>query len=158
MAMILSRPKCPAIPPLCFSLIKLSLMELLKMHNWLPLNNVSSWMMKSSHFVLSKVIGSLDAFQASAKSGSSGYNTLSSLNPTTSNCISINKICLLLKESATLLDLPLLCFKTKSVTLQKLHPFQMSPIQFSQTIQVLQCLMISVQNKLFWQQVMSPFL
>ena len=75
------------------------------------LNNILYWITKSNHFVLSSVIGFLQAFHASPKSVSSRYNVLSSLNPTTSICIFVRKNCLLLRTTVALLDFPLLCFK-----------------------------------------------
>ena len=75
-----------------------------------PLNNIPSWIMKSNHFIPYNVIGTIQAFQALAKSRSFGFKFVSSLNPTTSINISIIKRCLLLSAFATLLDFPLLCF------------------------------------------------
>ena len=103
--------KCLANLPLCFSLMRFSLIELLGMHNWLPLNNIPSWIIKSNHFFLSSAIGSVQAFHASPKLGSSRYKVLGSLNPATSIYIYVSKRCLLLSAFETLLDFPLLCFK-----------------------------------------------
>lgn len=157
MAMVLSRPKFPIIPPLCFSFIKLSLMELLGIHNWLPLNNMPLWIMKSNHLVLSKVLGSFQAFQASKKSGSLRYKVLSSLNPTTSNYISINKICLLLKAFTTLLDLPLLCFKKKVYLYKNSTHFKCLWFNFPLLFKYYSAWW-SIYKTLFRQQIMSPFI
>ena len=102
--MVLSWPKFLANPPLCFYLMRFSLIEILGIQNWLSLNNIPSWIMKFNHFILSNTIGTIQAFQASTKLGSSWYKFMSSLNPTTLIYILVSKRCLLLSTSATLLD------------------------------------------------------
>ena len=121
--MVLSLPKCLSNPPLCFSLMIFFLIELLGIHNWLSLNNILSSIMKSNHCVLSSITSYVQAFHATPKSGSSRYKVLSFFNTITSICIFVSKNRLLLRASTTFLDFPLLCFKTKYITLQKPKPF-----------------------------------
>lgn len=54
--------------------------------------------------------------------------------------------------------LPTILFPNKCITLQKLNLFQMTLIQFSLTIQILQSLMISIQNKLLRKNIVSMLL
>ena len=60
--------KCIANQPLCFSLIRFNLIELLGIHNWINLNNIPSWMKYSSYLLMWSVrFGALHSLHASEK-------------------------------------------------------------------------------------------
>ena len=131
-------------------------MENFRIHSWLPLNNNPSWIMCSVHWLLSLRIGFSDASYASLKSGSSIYISLRLSKPkvlTLNSCISKH---FPLRALATLLAVPEICLITK--ILHVFNPFNMFLVQLLLSSHELQSVIITVQNELLGNQIVSPFL